>query len=326
MYFVLIRLSAMGDILRVLPAWKNLVTAFPGARIRAVIEDRHSFLLTPLSGIEPVILNRKALSNPIRAIGELSRVAGIVKGADASLDFHGILKSAIIPYFAGIKERWGDGVTKEGAGWFHNRGIAFKKQNRYAQAMGLSESFGLRHGISSSGRFEPILKDANLPPNSAWPVYDTTKRLRITLVPGTSHVGANKRWPLDKWLGLARELKNSADLRWVLGPAEESLRKRLPESSGVEALPVMPFWELASVIRTADRIIVGDTGLLHLAVLLGVQVTALMGPSDPIISGIPSGAGSIVRADTECSPCRERKCLRRICMEQINLDQVLATL
>ncbi|MCL1907903.1 MAG: hypothetical protein FWG12_00870 [Holophagaceae bacterium] len=326
MYLVLIRLSALGDILRALPAWKNIVGAFPGARIKAVVEDRHSFLLDPLAGVEPVVLRRSELSNPLMALRELSRVAKLIQGADASLDFHGILKSALIPRLAGIKARWGDGITKEGAGWLQNYGPAFKKQDRYSQALGLSNCFGSCHGITNLGLFRPIFKDACLPTCDAWPVANASRRPRILLVPGTSPAGANKRWPLDKWLQLAAELKNSADLRWSLGPSEASLRKWLPERSGVNALPAVPFWELASAIRTADRVIVGDTGLLHLAVLLGVRVTALMGPSDPIISGIPEGTGDIVRASSDCSPCRERRCLRRTCMEHIYLNQVLATL
>ena len=48
MDLVLLRLSALGDILRVLPAWASLRAAFPGARFRAVVEDRHAFLLEPL--------------------------------------------------------------------------------------------------------------------------------------------------------------------------------------------------------------------------------------------------------------------------------------
>ena len=323
---MLIRLSALGDILRVLPAWLNIVHAFPSARIQAVIEDRHSFLLEPIPQIEPVLLNRKKLSNPIQAIGELSRIARLIKGATASLDFHGILKSALIPYLAGIKERWGDGISKEGAGLLQTKRPAYKKQNRYSQALGLSESFGNVYGIPDLGHFRPIFKTAKLPTNTAWPLPETNTRKRILLVPGTSSAGANKRWSIQRWLQLAKVLNSTADLRWSLGPIEETMRQWLPQKSGVEALPAMPFWELASTIRTADRVIVCDTGLLHLSVLLGVPVTALFGPSDPIISGLPNGAGKIIRAGVECSPCRERKCLRQTCMEHIHLEQVLATI
>jgi heptosyltransferase-1 len=313
----------MGDVLRALPAWGNLAGAFPAARVQAVVEDRHAFLLEPLPKIEPVVVHRARLRDPLRALLELRRVAGMVAGADASLDFHGVLKSAVVPYFAGIPERWGDGCAREGAGIFQNRGAAPKRQSRYGQALGLSEAFGLRHGVPGLGRFAPALKDAPLPQGWTWPGGG---RRRAVLVPGTSPRGANKRWPLEMWVRLARALGRSMDLRWSLGPAERHLRGWLPEKSGVDALPEMPFWELASAMRGADRVIAGDTGLLHLAVLLGVQATALMGPSDPVVSGIPPGSGTVARAAAECSPCREHRCLRRSCMERLDLDSVLAAL
>ncbi|HZU53454.1 MAG TPA: hypothetical protein VFF77_06140, partial [Holophagaceae bacterium] len=159
----MLRLSALGDILRVLPAWANLHGAFPDARLQAVVEDRHAFLLEPFPWLEPVIVRRKALSDPFQALPELKRVAVEIRGAEASLDFHGILKSALIPKLAGIGERWGDGATKEFAGAFQTRRLPFKLQTRYAQALGLAEAFGESRGAAGLGRFHPVLKDAALP-------------------------------------------------------------------------------------------------------------------------------------------------------------------
>jgi heptosyltransferase-1 len=96
--------------------------------------------------------------------------------------------------------------------------------------------------------------------------------------------------------------------------------------SGVPALPELAFWGLASAVRGADAVVAGDTGVLHLAVLLGVRAVALLGPSDPVASGLPAGSGAAVRAGVECSPCRERACLRRGCMEALAVDDVLAAL
>jgi heptosyltransferase-1 len=250
-------------------------------------------------------------------------VAGLVRGAAASLDFHGSLKSALIPYFAGIRRSWGDGCAREGAWALQNAGPAFRRQGRYEQALGLSEAFGLERGRLGLGRFAPALRDAPLPPCGAWPA---AARPRVLLVPGASARGANKRWPLDKWMRLADALKASGDLRWALGPAERGLREWLPGRSGVGALPELPFWELASAVRSADTVVAGDTGLLHLAVLLGVRAVALIGPSDPVVSGLPPGCGAAVRAGAECSPCRERRCLRRSCMERLEVEAVLAAL
>ncbi len=324
MRLVLLRLSALGDILRVLPAWANLREAFPQARFQAVVEDRHAFLLQPLPWLEPVVVQRRRLSHPLRALGELRRVADLVGGAEASLDFHGILKSALVPKLAGIEERWGDGVTKEGAGWLQTHPLPWLHQTRYAQALGLAEAFGRSRGIPGLGRFRPVLKDAALPdPGEVWPANG---RPRIVLVPGASRRGAIKRWPLRHWLRLAALLGGRFELRWSLGPEEQDLREWLPQESGVPALPALDWWRLAAAVRQADRVIAPDTGLLHLAVALGVPATAVYGPSDPVVAGLPPGAGEVLRTGIACSPCRERRCQRRDCLEGLEPDAVGARL
>jgi len=324
MDLVLLRLSALGDILRVMPAWANLHQAFPEARFRAVVEDRHAFLLEPLPWLEPVVVRRKRLSNPFAAFRELKRVAAQLRGAEASLDFHGILKAALIPKLAAIPERWGDGVTKEFAGSFQTHPQTFRHQTRYDQALGLVEAFGRSRGVEGLGRFQPVLKGVALPDPGV--VWSQEAKPRVVLVPGASRRGAIKRWPLRHWITLVERLKPRCDLRWSLGPEEEDLRSWLPEATGVAALPRLGFWQLASALRQADHVVAPDTGLLHLAVVLGVPVLGLYGSSDPVVAGLPDGAGPILRTGIVCSPCRERDCQRRQCMEELMPDQVCAAL
>jgi heptosyltransferase I len=324
MDLVLLRLSALGDILRVLPAWVNLHEAFPEARFRAVVEDRHAFLLDPLPWLEPVLLRRRRLSNPLSVLGELNRVADLVRDGGVSLDFHGILKAALIPRLAGIPERWGDGVTKEFAGSLQTHPMAFRRQTRYDQALGLAEAFGRSRGVAGLGRFHPALREVPLPdPGDIWP---QTGKPRVVLVPGASRRGAIKRWPLRHWIALARLLGDRCDLRWSLGPEEEELRGWLPGTTGVAALPRLGFWQLAAALRQADRVVAPDTGLLHLAVVLGVPVLGLYGSSDPVVAGLPGEAGPILRTGLVCSPCRERACRRRQCMEDLPPGWVAAAL
>jgi ADP-heptose:LPS heptosyltransferase len=324
MDLILLRLSALGDILRVLPAWANLHEAFPEARLRAVVEDRHAFLLEPLPWLEPVLVRRKRLSNPLAALGELKRAAALVRDAEVSLDFHGILKAALIPKLAALPERWGDGVTKEFAGSLQTHPMAFRHQTRYDQALGLSEAFGQSRGVEGLGRFRPVLKEVPLPdPGTIW---TQAVRPRVVMVPGASRRGAIKRWPLRHWITLARMLKDRCELRWSLGPEEEDLRGWLPEATGVEALPRLGFWQLAAALRQADRVVAPDTGLLHLAVVLGVPALGLYGSSDPVVAGLPAGAGRVLRTGIACSPCRERACQRRQCLEELAPEQVRAAL
>ena len=127
---------------------------------------------------------------------------------------------------------------------------------------------------------------------------------------------------MPHWIRLASMLKGSAELRWSLGPDEEALRAWLPQETGVAALPKAGFWDLASMLRSADHVVAPDTGLLHLAVVMGVPVTALFGPSDPVVAGLPDGSGQVLRTGLACSPCRERDCQRLQCLEDLTPDQV----
>ena len=315
MDLLLLRLSALGDILRVLPAWANLRAAFPEARFRAVVEDRHAFLLEPLPWLEPVLVRRKRLSNPLMAWTELNRVAALVRDAELSLDFHGILKAALIPSLAALPERWGDGVTKEFAGKLQTHPLPFRHQTRYDQALVLAEAFGRSRGVEGLGRFHPALKEVPLPDPGA--IWSEGTRPKVVLVPGASRRGAIQRWPLRHCLSLAARLKDRCELRWSLGPEEEDLRAWLPEASGVEALPRLSFWQLAAALRQAQAVVAPDTGLLHLAVVLGVPALGLYGSSDPVVAGLPQGAGRVLRTGIACSPCRERACQRRQCLEEL---------
>lgn len=320
MRLAFLRLSALGDILRVLPAWVNLHEAFPDARIQAVVEDRHAFLLEPFPWLEPAVVQRKRLSTPWSAMAELRRVAGVIAAAEASLDFHGILKSALIPKLAATPERWGDGVTKEGAGWLQTHPLPFRYQSRYDQALGLSKAFGESRGKTGLGCFKPALRNVGLP--DPGPIWEQAVKPRVVMVPGASRRGAIKRWPLKHWRTLAGMLKDRCELRWSLGPEESDLREWLPRETGVPALPELTIWQLAAALRQADRVITPDTGLLHLAVVLGVPVTGLFGSSDPVIAGIPEGSGEILRTGIPCSPCRERLCQRRQCMDELSPEWV----
>jgi len=214
MRLVLLRLSALGDVIRVLPAWSNLHRAFPDTTFQAVIEDRHAFLLEPLPWLEPVVVRRSRLGRPWTALAELRGVAGRIQGADAALDFHGILKSALAPWMASIPERWGDGLAREGAAFLQTRPLPYRAQTRYDQALGLAGAFGLSRGVPGLDRFHPALRDVTLP--DPGPVWNEDGRRRVVLVPGASRRGAIKRWPLRHWITLAGRLGRTHQVRWSL--------------------------------------------------------------------------------------------------------------
>ena len=74
-------------------------------------------------------------------------------------------------------------------------------------------------------------------------------------------------------------------------------------------------------------LLTNDTGMMHLASLLGVPVVAIFGSTDPSLTG-PLGQGhSILRHQVECSPCFLRECpIDFRCMKAVSVDEVTDTI
>jgi ADP-heptose:LPS heptosyltransferase len=61
---------------------------------------------------------------------------------------------------------------------------------------------------------------------------------------------------------------------------------------------------------------------MHLAAMLNAPVTALFGPSDPVINR-PWGSNHLVMyKQIECNPCRKRKCKKLKCQTELKPEFV----
>ncbi len=143
---------------------------------------------------------RRALGRPWSALGELRRAAGAGARRDVSLDFHGILKSALMPA-AGAASPSAGATARPGRGprLFRPARSRPRRQTRYDQALGLAEAFGASRGVAGLGRFRPALKDVPLPDPAA--VWDRAAGRRLVLVPGASRPGRDQALaaaPLDR--------------------------------------------------------------------------------------------------------------------------------
>ncbi|QOV47472.1 glycosyltransferase family 9 protein [Streptomyces chromofuscus] len=111
------------------------------------------------------------------------------------------------------------------------------------------------------------------------------------------HPGADaaaRRWPKERFAAVARELRRSGhDVVVTAGAGEGALAGYVAERAGLAPSAVLggtgdvPFDQLAALVAQARCVVVGDTGLAHLATALGTCSVVLFGPVAPRLWGPP---------------------------------------
>src|SRR5205085_1274811 len=142
-----------------------------------------------------------------------------------------------------------------------------------------------------------------------WPV---DSRQWIVLQPGARWL--NKRWPVDNYAALVRELAagrpdvgfailgGSADRELGAGIAQAAPERCL-DLTGKISLPEMIEW-----IRLSSLMITNDTGPMHVAAALGKPVIAIFGPTEPRRTGPYRQLEHVLQLNLPCVPCLKPRC------------------
>jgi ADP-heptose:LPS heptosyltransferase len=119
---------------------------------------------------------------------------------------------------------------------------------------------------------------------------------------------ALKRWSPERFALLARKLLEHYPMARVFlfgGKEEESLNQKVAEAieQRVTVVQRSSILETASVIEKMSLFICNDSGLMHIAVSVGVPTVAIFGPTDVTRTAPYEDRHRVVRQDLECSPC-----------------------
>ncbi len=323
---LIVRLSALGDVIRTIPSVCGLMRRFPRGEFHWLVENSSAGLLRALPGVKLIEIDRKATrgGNPWRVLSAVRAAARRVRaeGFDCAIDFHGVLKSGMYPLLARVPLRIGydRGGSIEGHRWLINRRLKLPDAHisRYQRSLALAQFI--------DPAVEPATPAIELAAEARDRIDQSMADRPMLLFPGVSARGRYKRWPGDHWAWLYARIQalGLGPVRFVFGPADSQCRAEIVETLGgePEALPPFTVPELAHALTRARLFVACDTGPMHLASVLDVPLVALYGPSDPVISQPLSSRLRELAPWTPCAPCRRRDCSALICQTSITPKRV----
>jgi heptosyltransferase I len=356
---LLIKPSALGDVVHTLPVLVKLRARYPRAQI--------DWLITPENA--EVVRYHPALSNVVLfARGDFSKrgrrwrafvsffdLLKQIRSAKYELiiDMHGQVRSAFFALISGARVRIGfDRPVKRGLtvsaehdlknipshGW---RGAREGSWIAYTHRIPIPTLDV--HAIDRYLWVAPLLGLDDNPPDltihlSPQATNKVNRLLEehgvpaskplVVLVPGT--IWETKHWTIEGFAGVARQFLQDGFAVALAGTTRDQQRCRqiaaaAPGTCDLSGKTTPA--DLAALIRRAEVAVTNDSGSMHVAASLGKPMVSVFGPTNPVHIGPYERPESVVRVDLPCSPCNYRRLSQcpfdHACMKQVTSAMVV---
>ncbi len=252
---------------------------------------------------------------------------------DQAIVLPGSLKSALVPWLAGIARRTG-----------------YRGEQRYGLLNDMRQLRPVELPLMVQ-RYAALALDVRAPVAADLPAELPRPRLRVdrarqaalrtdlgldarqpavALLPG-AEFGPSKQWPLAHYAAAARSLLALGHAVWVLGSPKDAEAGRLIAEQAPGAIDLCGRTRLedaVDLLAAASGCISNDSGLMHVAAALDVPLVALFGSTSPEHTPPLSPAAQVLRLGLDCAPCFQRTCPlgHHRCLRDISPAQVLAAL
>jgi heptosyltransferase-2 len=263
-------------------------------------------------------------------LGERRRFARSLPPYDRAIVLPNSLKSALIPWHAGIGLRTGwRGEMRYGLlndiRRLDETALPLIVERYAALAQPAGEA--LRRPLPNPRlAVDPAARDATLAKHG----LDTSRPV-AAFAPGAEY-GPAKRWPARHFAQLARDLAARGDQVWLLGSGKDAAItaeiQRLAGGVTRDLAGRTTLGEAIDLMSLAHRVVTNDSGLMHIAAALDRPTAAIFGSSSPAFTPPLSAKAKVISLRLSCSPCFARVCPlgHTNCLETLEPAAVLAAL
>ena len=328
MRLLIVKLGSIGDIIHTLPSLAAIRRGLPDAEISWVVEARSAEILRENPLIDNLIevdthsmRGRRMIRGILPSAGRQLKMLRQFK-FDVSLDFQGLLKSAMIAKLSGAKSRWGysrDALREPASRLLLTDTVKIPKTiDVYRKGLTLAAG-ALNIAVPERDLEFPMASSAEYAAEADTVIQNVGGSRFALLNPAGGWV--TKLWHAEKFGQLADRLWKEHGLPSIVvtGPKERELAEKVAANSrSGKLLLAQPslkgFYEMA---KRATVYVGGDTGPTHIAVAAGAPVVGLFGPTPWWRNGSPNPDDICVeREDIDCRvDCHRRTCSKWICMD-----------
>ena len=317
---LVLRFSALGDVLLTTPALEALKRAWPEAHIYYATKKAFQPLIEYHPSVKEVITLEQ-----VETLWQYIKRLRTYR-FDCILDLHDKMRSRIIRTLLGKRssvwqERpWRDNIpVRLGLRPYQaQKHIAQRYHEAVEQLVGNSLPKGKLTYHLKPGIIEQVCNRIQ---------KYTENKPCIGVSPGATW--ATKQWPLNNFISLVERLTQLGYRCLVTGTKSESdlaekLVKEVPQT--VNLCGKLDLQELGAVITLCQMFIANDSGPMHMARALGVKTLTFFGSTDP--KQFDFSGHKVLYAGIRCSPCHfygRKSCPQKHfqCMHQISVEQAL---
>lgn len=339
MKVLVVKVSALGDVIHALPVLDYLHQVSPGIEIDWVVEEGNREileghpLLRRLHVVRTRAWRRDPLSDTTRC--EIAAVRRDMREAayDIAFDLQGNIKSGIITWLSGARRRYGfdrEGVRESLNLLFTTNQVPLRRQDHHVSHRSLrvvSVPFG-RDYAGMDVRTDIF----TAPEDDA-----AAEALLATLDDGLVFLFHNgttwstKLWHEEGWADLGRRVigeypESSILLSWG-NEQEKAAAENIAAGigQGARVLPRLTIKGFCALLKKVDMVVGGDTGPVHMAAAVGTPTVSFYRATDGSRNGPRGDQHVTVQSPLDCTACLRKTCDKDTpCRAGITADSLMA--
>jgi len=336
---LIVKLSAIGDVIHTLPALNAIRSHLPDAHITWLVEENAASLVEGHEALDRVLVSkRKRWMKGLRSssfFSTLSEIYRFMKALrdidyDMILDFQALLKSGVLIALARGQRKIGFGKGlehMEHSYIFLNERIPAVNMEIHALSRGMMLLNAVGIPTSEVEYKLPVSSHDHEKVDGLLRTYGLLEAKPLIAINPVAK-WETKLWPNKKFARLADGLIDAYDAKILFtgGSGDRQTIQNIVSAMNGRAVNLAgdtTLNMLATLYEKMDVVVSTDTGPMHMAAAVGTPVVALFGPTAPWRTGPYGSDHQVIQAGLECRPCFKRKCETKECMKLISVEQVL---